>query len=74
MLNAHTVAKPNRNVKIILILIAYKQQGSRKNEGFTRNFLGRGNAAKKAMNFIVIKFEQIKRAMTTSRTPSPTGL
>ncbi len=30
MPDAHTVAKPNRNVKIILILIAYKQQGSRK--------------------------------------------
>jgi hypothetical protein len=28
--DAHTIAKPNRNVKIILILIAYKQQGSRK--------------------------------------------
>ena len=27
---AHTVAKPNRDVKIILILITYNQQGSRK--------------------------------------------
>ena len=40
------------------------KQGSRKNEGFTRIFLGRGDAAQQVMNFIVIKFEQAKRAST----------
>lgn len=30
-------------------------------------FLGRGNAALQAMNFIVIKFEQAQRALTTER-------
>ena len=38
--------------------------GFPKNEGYTRNFLGRGDAAQQAMNFIVIKFEQAKRAST----------
>ena len=38
--------------------------GFPKNEGYTRNFLGRGNAAEQAMNFIVMKFEQAKRALT----------
>ena len=28
------------------------------------DFLGRGNAAEQAMNFIVMKFEQAKRALT----------
>ena len=39
--------------------------GFPKNEGCTRNFLGRGNAAAQAMNFITIKFEQAQRALTT---------
>ena len=41
-----------------------KNIGFPKNEGYTRNFLGRGNAAAQAMNFIVMKFEQAKRALT----------
>ena len=41
--------------------------GFPKNEGCTRNFLGGGNAATQAMNFIAIKFEQAKRAVTTER-------
>ena len=41
-----------------------KNIGFPKNEGCTRIFLGRGNAAPQAMNFIVIKFEQAKRALT----------
>ena len=44
-----------------------KKIGLPKNEGCTRNFLGRGNAAAQAMNFIAIKFEQVKRALTTER-------
>ena len=35
-----------------------------KNEGCTRNFLERGDAAQQAMNFIVIKFEQAMRTCT----------
>ena len=31
--------------------------GFPKNEGYTRNFLGRGDAAKQTMNFIAIKFK-----------------
>lgn len=42
----------------------YAKIGFPKNEGCTRNFLERGNAAAQAMNFIVIKFEQAKRALT----------
>lgn len=42
----------------------YAKIGFPKNEGCTRNFLVRGNAAKQAMDFIVIKFEQAKRALT----------
>ena len=44
--------------------VMYAKIGLPKNEGCTRNFLGRGNAAKQAMDFIVIKFEQAKRALT----------
>lgn len=45
----------------------YAKIGFPKNEGCTRNFFGRGNAAKQTMDFIVIKFEQAKRAVTTER-------
>ena len=41
-----------------------KNIGFPKNEGCTRNFLGRGNAAPQVMDFITIKFEQAKRALT----------
>ena len=41
--------------------------GLPKNEGCTRNFLGRGNAAPQVMDFITIKFEQAKRALTRLR-------
>ena len=66
-------AAPGRQCKYFIFLILVtnvmceKNIGFSKNEGCTRNFLGRGNAATQAMNFIPIKFEQAKRALTRGR-------
>ena len=63
MRNRRKIAK-RRIISAPAANITYIKIRFPKNEGCTRNFLERGNAAAQAMNFIVIKFEQAKRAMT----------
>ena len=64
-------SRPLQKIKNIKYYVTVRERqndiGFPKNEGCTRNFLGRGNAAPQVMNFIVIKFEQAKRALTRQR-------